>query len=127
MSLNIDCRLDGLKAVGFDLDKTLYKGTPDIDQMVTKYIIRRAAEELRIFERDAGDKFKREYAKSNSAHRSLMALGITPKPRAQRIVQDALENADIPSVLNEDPELQDMLVQLYEKYQLFLIPVAEEI
>ncbi len=115
----------GIKAVGFDLDNTLYVQTPEVHASIQNHIARRAAE---LLGRDY-DAVKREfdahYAELHSAGQSLREMGIANcgvDPRD--IVQEALEQADVASVLSRDDRLVAMFDRLDQVLPLFLITTS---
>jgi FMN phosphatase YigB (HAD superfamily) len=107
-----------LKAIGFDIDNTLYVETQEIRDLIQERIVRSAA---KLLGRDFSD-VEKEYNKHNailqSGRRSLEALGIK---NGVDLVQEALEHTNVASTLHRDERLVSMMKHLASKYKLFLI------
>lgn len=109
--------------LGFDLDKTLYKPDPKIDERIQEYICRKASEILGVSYNEAKRRFHESYSKTQSGTLSLNDLGIE---NGFEIVQEALENADVASVLERDGRLIEMLNRLSVPYRLFLLTSSNQ-
>jgi FMN phosphatase YigB (HAD superfamily) len=105
-----------IKVIGFDLDQTLYPKSPEIDAAIQKYIYEKISENKRCSIEEARKLFSDLYkgGAGLSGSKSLAALGI---PDGKEIVQEALEKADIASILVPDENATAMLERLREKYK----------
>ncbi len=110
-------------AVGFDLDNTLYCQTPAITQKIQEYIISRASVLLQRPLEQVQREYTRIYTQLQSGRRTLEALGIS---EAQALVQDALEHADITSLLQRDERFVSLFQRLQTSYRLFLLTGSQE-
>ncbi len=110
-------------AVGFDLDNTLYVMTEPINTKITDYLLQQASSRLRQPLAVVREAYDRIHATTQSARRTLAALGIT---EPALLVQEALEHADIASLLQPDQRLISLLGKLQEHYRLFLITGSSE-
>jgi len=109
---------DEIKAIGFDLDNTLYVSTPQIQGLIQHNIITMAAQHLNRDYDSVKTEYDRQFLITQSGSSSLKALGIV---EASELVQTALERTDIASALNRDDRLISMMDRLSSRYQLFLI------
>lgn len=99
--------------VGFDLDGTLYQGSAEIDALIQTYIYEKIAEHKNIGILESKKLFDDLYKEGRglSGRKTLIALDI---PNAGDIVQEALEQADVASVLTPDREIVTLLNKLTE-------------
>mgnify|MGYP001611829940 FL=1 len=98
---NMKHRLKNLKAVGFDLDNTLYAQTQEISELITDYICKKASDCLGMSYKVVREVFQKANNELQSARRSLALLGI-PIEDGKTFVQEALENANIAKALKKD-------------------------
>ncbi len=110
-------KLNGIKAIGFDVDGTLYH-TPDaMSVAVAKILIEKAAEAL---SRDPDD-LTEEYLKRREEYRSntytLNSFGLD----GQKIFQDVWDGIEIEKYVLTDERLVKMIDKLKKEYQIFLI------
>ncbi len=110
-------------AVGFDLDNTLYCSTSAITQKIQNYMLAKASAFLGRSLTQVQQEYTRIYSQLQSGRKTLEALGV---PQAQQAVQDALEHADIVSLLQRDDRLVALLQKLQISYKLFLITGSQE-
>src|SRR3990170_2312167 len=93
-----------IKAVGFDLDNTLYPKDPNIDSRVKREVSKKILEkkpELICIE-EAEEYCEKRYKKLKSRVKVLEEVGfINPK----KVMYKCMLNADIPSLLKPNPEL----------------------
>ena len=61
-----------IKAIGFDLDNTLYKITDEINELIREYACIRASEELGLPYAVVRNQFNHFYSENQSGSRSLM-------------------------------------------------------
>lgn len=115
--------VEKIKAVGFDLDGTLYIKTKEIDDIIQEYIIKEASKLLKRPIEEVRVGFLESYRQTQSGSTSLNSLGIK---EGKNLVQEAVEYADIASVLKTDRELSAILTDLSCYYKLFLITSSPE-
>ena len=101
--------------IGFDLDQTLYPNSPQIDEAIQEYIYKKIAEHKDVSIEEAETLFKDLYKNGNglSGRKTLIELNI---PHPSEVIQEALENADIASVLKQDTSVHALLEKLKQKY-----------
>jgi len=99
------------KNIGFDLDGTLYPGTPAIDSLIQEYIYEKISSHLEVPLTESKKMFTDLYKgeRGLSGRQSLEELGV---PNASEVVQEALEHADVASVLSPNPEALELLTGL---------------
>ena len=90
--------MDEIKAIGFDLDQTLYPKSPEVDEAIQGYIYKRIAE-VKGCSLAEGERLFKQHYPNLSGRETMIELGI---PRAAEIVQEALENADLTPFLKPD-------------------------
>lgn len=109
--------LMGIKAIGFDVDGTLYHIPPEMYAELGKLVIAEAAKRLL---RDP-DEFAEEYLRKREIYRgntlTLNAFGL----KGQEIFQKIVDNFSIEKYVEIDEKLVKLLKQLRQKYRLFLI------
>lgn len=108
-----------IKVIGFDLDQTLYPKMPEVDEKIQQYIYEKIALNKKISIFEAKKLFTDLYleGKGLSGSKTLSALGV---PGGDEIVQEALEKADIASVLTtEDERSLNLLNALKAQYNGF--------
>lgn len=106
-----------IKAVGFDVDGTLYHSSEAMSIAVGKILIERAAKELA---RDV-DELAEEYLSRRDEFRSntltLNSFGLD----GQKIFQAVWDDIAVEKYVIKDPKLVEMMAKLKKKYILFLI------
>lgn len=113
-----------IDAVGFDLDGTLYVKPPGQDELIQSYMIARASEILKRPQSEIRPQFEELYKKLGSGTSAMREMGV---PIEYDLTQEAMEMADIASLLNEDPRLVRMLQRIKkEKEGLFLVTGSRE-
>ncbi len=110
-------KLKNIKAIGFDVDGTLYH-TPDAMSVeVGKILIAKAAEAL---SQDPDD-LAEEYLKSRDEYRSntqtLNSFGLD----GERIFQEVWDGIAVEKYVAKDLRLAKMIGQLKKKYKLFIV------
>ncbi len=113
-------RLKNLKAVGFDLDNTLYAQTPEVAELITDYICNNVSDCLGMEYKVVREVYQKATAELQSARRALKLLGM-PQEICRTLVQEALENANIADALTKDERLCSMLSKMSRDYQIYLI------
>jgi len=116
--------LEDIKAIGFDLDLTLYVSTDEITKIIRTSIYEVASEQLNISCEQAEAEFERLYSTHDSSNKSLTKMGLDGKA----VMAEALDKSSgqVASVLKHDPLLVDLLNDLSENYTLFLITNSPE-
>src|SRR3989344_4581055 len=109
-----------VRAVGFDLDGTLYATTPEMERIVAEKIIEKVLElEISQATSVATREFLLgEHEKARSWSKVLAGLGIE-NPTA--VLANCLATAGIVDIIKKDEALAHLLGSLREKYFLFLI------
>ncbi|MFA5841457.1 MAG: HAD family hydrolase [Candidatus Paceibacterota bacterium] len=105
-----------IKVIGFDLDQTLYPKMPEVDEKIQQYIYQKIACHKNVSLPEAKKLFTDIYlgGKGLSGSKTLLALEV---PNGKEIVQEALERADIASVLTpEDEKVLVFLNNLKSRY-----------
>ncbi len=96
-----------IKAVGFDLDQTLYPDTPEVQRLVRQEIYHVIANARSCSVDEAQAFFEAEYARLGRGTLAVQyLLGITD---ANDIMQGCLEKAGVAEVLKYDQRLVDLL------------------
>ena len=106
-----------VKAVGFDVDGTLYHAPEAMSVEVGKILIHKAAEALS----QDPDELAEEYLKRRDEYRSntqtLNSFGLD----GERIFQDVWDTIAIEKYVTPDKKLVKMIETLKKKYKLFII------
>ncbi len=104
-----------IKVIGFDLDQTLYPKSKEVDEAIQTYIYDKISRYLNCSLKKAKELFIELYqdGKGLSGSKTLEKLGV---PNAGDVVQEALENADIPRFLKPNKENNLFLNVLKKKY-----------
>ncbi len=110
-------KLGNIKAIGFDVDGTLYHPPERMTMEVGKILIEKAAKEL---SRDPDD-IAEEYLKKRDEYRSntktLNSFGLD----GERIFQEVWDAIAIEKYVIPDEKLVKLIAGLKKKYQLFII------
>ncbi len=118
--------LKGVRAVGFDLDQTLYPDSAEIQERVRTEIARRILEKRPIVGDIDGARsfFEERYRDLGSGSKVLAEVGYE---QPVFIMDECLTRADILDFIQENPILVNALSQLRNKYEiLFLITSSPE-
>lgn len=106
-----------IKAVGFDVDGTLYHTPEAMSVEVGKILIAKAAKEL---SQDPDD-LAEEYLKRRDEYRSntltLNSFGLD----GEKIFQEVWDGIEIERYVSKDIKLVEMMSNLAKKYRLFII------
>ncbi len=116
-----------IKAIGFDLDGTLYPYTPEIHKRVRNKIYEKISKFYNIPENKAEELFEKAYLETSSGHRSIERISeVYEKEIGKRdLIQEALEEADILDMINPNPALRNMLTRLSQTKSLDIITGSE--
>lgn len=112
--------LSSIKAVGFDLDRTLYFETSDMQRRIADEIIRKVLEvkpELAGI-RNIGEILKEKCRASRSWIRVMQSIGVEDPAE---IMMRCSASANIVEFIKEDRRLVHIMESLGRKYFLFLI------
>jgi putative hydrolase of the HAD superfamily len=109
--------LSNIKAIGFDVDGTLYHAPEAMSQQIGKILIQKAAEALS----QDPDEMVEEYLKRREMYRSntmtLNSFGLD----GEKIFQSVWDQVEIHKYVSKDLKLVKMMSQLKKKYRLFVI------
>lgn len=102
--------------IGFDLDHTLYPKSKKIDEKIQSYLYGKIAENKKITLSKARSLFDERYKNGSgtSGGQTLRDIGIE---NGSEIIQEALENADISSMLTPDKNVNSLISQIVSKYK----------
>lgn len=108
--------LRNIRVIGFDLDQTLYPKSPAVDARIQEYLYEKIAVTRRVSRDEAERLFAKRYrgGAGLTGSQTLRDLGI---PDADEVVQEALERADIASLLTPDKETNRLLSEVCEHYE----------
>lgn len=106
---------EGIQVVGFDLDQTLYPKSPVIDEKIQSYLYARISEHRGVTLVEAEKLFKDRYRQGAgmSGSETLADLGL---PNGSELVQEALEHADLASVLTPDSATIQFIQTLRKRF-----------
>lgn len=106
-----------IKAVGFDVDGTLYHAPDAMSLEVGKILIQKAAQALSRDPDDLAEEYLRRRDEYRSNTYTLNSFGLD----GQKIFQDVWDAIAIEKYVIKDPRLVTMIAGLSKKYRLFLI------
>lgn len=118
-------KLKGIRAVGFDLDGTLYRSTSKINDCIRTRVAQRILEkrpELKDL-RMAREYFEEQYEKIQSATKILSEVGYKNAPQ---IMDECLSTADVVDLIPTNPELANLIQQISSKYEINLLTSSPE-
>ena len=106
-----------IKAIGFDVDGTLYH-TPDAMSMeVGKILIRKAAEALSRDPDDLAEEYLKRRDEYRSNTRTLNSFGL----EGEKIFQEVWDGIAIEKYVMQDKKLIKLMADLKKKYRLFIV------
>lgn len=117
--------LKDIKAVGFDLDNTLYPNSKEIDNRIRNEIAKRILEkkpELKSIEKTK-EIYEKKYLGIGSWTKVLGGIGIK---NPEKVMYRCMSRADITDLLEEDEKLIKILERINDKYYTFLITSSPE-
>lgn len=112
--------LSSIKAVGFDLDRTLYPDTPEMRERIAKEVFKAILKfnpNLETIE-NVETIYKKKGEELHSWSKVLKEIGIE---NSQEVVSNCLDLANIADLIKEDRELVLTIEELSQKFFLFLI------
>ncbi|MFZ2199510.1 MAG: HAD family hydrolase [Microgenomates group bacterium] len=110
-------KLSGIKAVGFDVDGTLYHAPDSVNLEFGKILINKIAHELARDPDEIAEEYlaKREQFRSNTL--TINSYGLD----GQKIFQDVWDEVAVENYMKKDARLVALMDSLKGKYRLFLI------
>ncbi len=116
---------EDIVAVGFDLDGTLYKTTPAIDDRVRTKIAEKILERMPTLEsvERARDFFETSYKTLSSGTKILKEIGYE-NPR--EVMDECLATADVLDLINDDQNLEAILKEMRCLYFTYLLTSSPE-
>lgn len=109
--------MKNIKAIGFDVDGTLYK-TPDAMSLaVGKILIKKAAEELAKDPDEIAEEYLKRRDEFRSNTKTLNSFGLD----GEKIFQAVWDNIAVEKYVVKDEQLAKMIARLKKKYRLFII------
>lgn len=117
-----------IKVVGFDLDGTLYPTTPEIQERIRGKIAEKIAAACGIDVKKARIVFDEKYERFLSGSKTLDEIGreYGADFSNREVVQEAVEEANILDLIDENPRLVGMLQRLSGHRELDLLTSSEE-
>ncbi len=105
-----------IKVIGFDLDQTLYEKSHEVDAEIQSYIYEKISTQKKCSLEEAELLFSGLYKNGRglSGSKTLETLGV---PNAGEVVQEALEFANIASVLVPNKATISLLKNIKETYK----------
>ncbi|EKD80562.1 MAG: hypothetical protein ACD_40C00056G0003 [uncultured bacterium] len=109
--------LGKVKAIGFDVDGTLYASTTEMSHWIGQAVVQRGAEQLRR----PVDEFKEDYLQKLAELRSntltLTSFGL----RGEKIFEWIWDNIPLHKFVNRDVKLIKIMDSLRKRYSLFIL------
>lgn len=109
--------LKNIKAIGFDVDGTLYTSPPEMSAAVGRILIEKAARELARDPDELAEEYlaKRDELRSNTL--TLNSFGLD----GQKIFQEVWDGIALEKYVSRDNKLMQFIAKLKKKYRLFII------
>lgn len=108
---------DGIKAIGFDVDGTLYKMTSEIYNVLSTEIAKVAAEKLGRDETEFVTEYLAKRVELGGNTMTLDSYGF----KGQEIYQQVFDKFPIEEFVGRDALLAEMVTKLKQQYRLFII------
>lgn len=106
-----------IKAIGFDVDGTLYNAPDAMSVAVAKILIEKAAAALSRDPDDLAEEYIKRRDEFRSNTKTLNSFGLD----GEKIFQDVWDGIAIEKYVTQDDRLVAMIADLKQKYQLFII------
>lgn len=106
-----------IKAVGFDVDGTLYHAPDDLKLEVGKILIQKAAEALSQDPDDLAEEYLKRRDEYRSNTQTLNSFGLD----GEKIFQSVWDEIAMEQYVKKDAKLVKMISGLKKKYKLFII------
>lgn len=114
-----------IKRIGFDIDNTLYKQSPEMRESVRMTISKKIAENISVSIGEAKLKLEEGLEKYDSTSKTMRELGIED-PKS--LIWEALQETDVSPFVRKDEKLLSLLLELKKKgIVLDLITAREEV
>ncbi|MBD3244614.1 MAG: HAD hydrolase-like protein [Candidatus Moranbacteria bacterium] len=110
-----------IKAVGFDLDQTLYRETKETFESYRKVLYEILAKELKTTRQKAKRDFEKNYKIIGSGTETVRFMGVKEPEKLSAKVPDLAKQH---LYITKDPQLVNIIRYLKEKYKLFLITAS---
>ena len=110
-------QFEGVRAIGFDVDGTLYHAPPEMTSEVGKILIEKAAKALSQDPDELAEEFLKRREEYRSSTLTLNSFGLD----GETIFQEVWDAVTIEKYVARDSQLMGMIVQLKKKYRLFII------
>lgn len=111
-----------VKAVGFDLDGTLYKSTPEFNNWVRENLLELVVCKVGGSARQIENEFQKRREEFGSTTMTLNSYGLD----GEQIFQDLFDKAPLEKFILPDGKLAKLLNDLSKKYKLFIISNGTE-
>ena len=106
-----------IKAIGFDVDGTLYSAPDEMSLAVAKILIEKAASALSRDPDDLAEEYIKRRDEFRSNTKTLNSFGLD----GEKIFQDVWDGIAIEKYVAKDDQLVKMIARLKNKYRVFLI------
>lgn len=111
-----------IKAVGFDLDGTMYHSPSDLQGWFKQEVIKRVAKHLKKEQGEVEQEFAKRYSKYKSNTLTLNSFGMD----GEEVFQALFDEVDLSKYLKEDKRLVSLVEKLAKKYSLFILSNGAE-
>lgn len=98
--------MEGIEYIVWDVDKTLYKGTPEIDEAFLNYTYKIIQEKFNLKFEEAEDLFEKKREETGSFTQTLIDFGLEGK------INEIMENVKYEGFLEKDEKLIKMFDSL---------------
>jgi FMN phosphatase YigB (HAD superfamily) len=118
-------KLSEIKWIGFDVDGTLYPNSSEINDRIREEISKKILEkkpELENIE-SAKNYFEEEYKTLGSGSKILRKIGYD---NPNKVMDFCQVNAEVTDLIEPNPKLAEIMLQLKNKYNLFLLSSSPE-
>lgn len=115
-------KLLGIKAIGWDVDQTLYQTPAAIDAWIPEQLILAVAEHLKESTEDVAPRYMAKLAELTSNTETLNSFGLD----GQQVFQRLFDDLPLEKYLGHDEKLMAMMNRLSKKYRLFIISNGTE-
>jgi putative hydrolase of the HAD superfamily len=115
-------KLLGIKAIGWDVDQTLYQTPAAIDAWIPEQLVRAVAEHLGERREEVAPRYMAKLAELTSNTETLSSFGLD----GQKVFQKLFDELPLEKYLGHDTRLMEMMARLGKKYRLFIISNGTE-
>lgn len=109
--------MKNIKAIGFDVDGTLYHSPDSMNMEVGQILIKKAAEALSQDPDEIAEEFLKRREEYRSSTLTLNSFGLD----GEKIFQEVWDSIAIEKYVKRDAKLVEMISKLKKKYTLFII------